>query len=204
MSLRYAILGFLSSTPATGYELGREFQQGAGSYWNALPSQIYPELAALETLGWITGKLSNTDRLRKRTFRLTKRGEQELKVWVEAENDYPPERDSERLRIIFLDGSPIPAIRKHVAAHRTHHAQRLAVWHVLREAVARRTHRQLAQRLARRPKAEHTLIVGLKLIALDGNIRRAEGEIAWAEQALAWLDTLEHGKRATRRARVTG
>src|SRR5262245_39367238 len=105
MSLRYAILGFLSSTPASGYQIGREFQNGAGSYWSALPSQIYPELHELEELGWVSGQVSKTDRLRRKIFRLTPRGEEELQKWVEADNDYPPERDSERLRLIFLDGA---------------------------------------------------------------------------------------------------
>lgn len=203
MSLRYAILGFLSSTPATGYEIGREFQQGAGSYWNALPSQIYPVLSELEKLGWIAGKISNADRLRRRTFRLTVSGEDELKKWVEADNDYPPERDSERLRLIFLDGSPVEVIRRHIAEHRAHHERRLAVWQALRAAVEKRTHRQLARRLAKRPKTEHELIVRLKLLALDGNIRRAELEMAWTDEALAWIDALEDG-RSGRHSKIAG
>jgi PadR family transcriptional regulator AphA len=198
MSLRYAILGFLSSTPATGYELGREFQQGAGSFWSALPSQIYPELAALEQLGWINGKVASKDRLRRRTFRLTRRGEQALTKWVEADHDYPPERDSERLRLIFLDGSSTEIIRRHFDAHRIYHAERLAVWHTLRRSVVQRTHRQLVQRLKKRNLADHELIVGLKLLALEGNVRRAEWEIAWADEALAWLATLEQGKKRKR------
>jgi PadR family transcriptional regulator AphA len=204
MSLRYAILGFLSSTPATGYEIGREFQQGAGSYWSALPSQIYPELGELEKLGWISGKVASADRLRRKTFRLTRLGEQELKKWVEADNEYPSERDSERVRLIFLDRSPPDVIRRHVATHRSHHEQRLALWQSLRKAVETRTHRQLLRRLAKRPQAEHDLIVRLKLLALDGNIRRAELEIAWADDALAWLDALEQDKGTRRRAKVAG
>ena len=191
MSLRYAILGFLSSTPASGYQIGREFAQGAGSYWQALPSQIYPELRELEKLGWIAGKVSPTDRLKRRVFKLTARGEAELQTWVEADNDYPPERDSERLRLIFLDGSSPQAIRRHLQAHRAHHEQRLALWRSLRDAVDKRTHRQLVRRLAMRSQKDHTMIIRLKLLALDGNIRRAELEIAWADEALAWLDSQE-------------
>ena len=200
MSLRYAILGFLSSTPASGYQIGREFQNGAGSYWSALPSQIYPELHELEELGWVSGQVSKTDRLRRKIFRLTPRGEEELQKWVEADNDYPPERDSERLRLIFLDGAPPDVIRRHLAGHRAHYDKRLAVWRGLREAVEKRTLRQLVRRLAMRPPADHDLVIRLKLLALDGNIRRAELEIAWAQEALAWLDALEADRRKRRRA----
>jgi DNA-binding PadR family transcriptional regulator len=200
MSLRYAILGFLSSTPASGYQIGREFQDGAGSYWSALPSQIYPELQELEQLGWISGEVSTADRLRKKIFRLTPLGVQELKTWIEADNDYPPERDGERLKLIFLDGSPPEAIRRHLVAHRAHHEKRLAMWRALRDAVEKRTLRQLVRRLAMRPPSDHALIVRLKALALDGNIRRAELEIAWAQEALAWVDALETDKTKRRRA----
>jgi DNA-binding PadR family transcriptional regulator len=204
MSLRYAILGFLSSTPASGYQLGREFAQGAGSYWSALPSQIYPELRELEKLGWIAGEVSPTDGLKRRIFTLTPLGEAELQTWVEADNDYPPERDSERVRLIFLDGSPPEVIRKHLTSHRAHHEQRLALWRSHREAVEKRTLRQLVRRLAMRPQKDHGLIVRLKLLALDGNIRRAELEIAWADEALAWLDTIEREKRKSSAGKSAG
>jgi PadR family transcriptional regulator, regulatory protein AphA len=204
MSLRYAILGFLSSTPASGYQIGREFQDGAGSYWSALPSQIYPELQELERLRWIAGEVSTADRLRKKIFRLTPLGEDELKKWVEADNDYPPERDGERLKLIFLDGSPPETIRRHLAAHRAHHAARLALWRSLREAVEKRTLRPLVRRLAARPPADHALIIRLKILALDGNIRRAELEIAWADEALAWIDALAAERKKKRRAQQAG
>jgi DNA-binding PadR family transcriptional regulator len=194
MSLRYAILGFLSSTPASGYQIGREFAQGAGSYWSALPSQIYPELRELEKQGLIAGKVAPADRLKRRVFKLTARGETELQKWVEADNEYPPERDSERVRLIFLDGSPPDVIRRHLLAHRAHHEQRLALWRSLREVNEKRTHRQLVRRLAMRPQKDHDLIIRLKLFALDGNIRRAEVEIGWANEALAWLDAYEEHK----------
>jgi len=49
--------------------------------------------------------------------------------------------------------------------------------------------------LAARPADTHELVTGLKVLALQGNVARARGEIAWAEDALVWLDslTLEDG-----------
>ena len=187
MSLRYAILGFLSSTPGTGYDIAREFTDGAGSYWQALPSQIYPELRELEGLGWIEGDADPEDRMRRRIFRLTPAGDAALQRWVEEVGEYPPERDAERLRLIFLDRSSPEVIRAHLEHHRAHHENRLAVWLTLRSMVERREQRQLASRLAARPPEEHGLIVQLKLLALEGNIARAELEIAWARDAMEHL-----------------
>ena len=187
MSLRYAILGFLSSTPGTGYDIAREFADGAGSYWQALPSQIYPELRELEALGWIEGDADPQDRMRRRVFNLTPEGDAALQRWVEEVGEYPPERDAERLRLIFLDRSSPEVIRAHLEHHRAHHESRLAMWLTLRSLVERRGLRQLTTRLAARPAEEHALIVQLKVLALEGNIARAELEIAWARDALEHL-----------------
>jgi hypothetical protein len=48
VSLRLAILGSLSSAPASGYDLARQFGLGLGWFWSASHSQIYPELKRLE------------------------------------------------------------------------------------------------------------------------------------------------------------
>jgi PadR family transcriptional regulator AphA len=191
MSLRYAILGFLSTTPATGYEIKREFQIAVGWSWEALPSQIYPELREMEHLGWIRGKLCLADRLNKRTYHLTALGERELQKWVEAENDYPPVRDAERIRLIFLDKSSPAAVRRHFEHHRRHFEKQLAVWQSQRDATNKGTHPRLVKRLASRDESEHEFIIGLKQLAFEGNVRRAQLEIQWAENALAWLDQLQ-------------
>ncbi len=190
MSLRYAILGFLGSTPGTGYMIAREFAQGAGAFWSALPSQIYPELRELEQLGWISGEQDDSDRLGRRLFRLTPVGATALQAWVEAPTDYPPERDPERVKLIFLDRSDPDLIRHHLESHIAHHREKLATWQSMRAAMTDGSHRQMAARLAQRPKREHDLVLLTKLLAYDGNIARAELEIAWAEGAIARLEVL--------------
>jgi PadR family transcriptional regulator AphA len=190
MSLRFAILGFLSSTPGTGYELGREFAQGAGAYWSALPSQIYPELRELEKIGHIRGRIARGDRLRRRVFHLTPQGEAALEAWVQSDTEYPPERDPERVKLIFLDKASPQIIRRHLEQHIAHHQAKLEEWRITRDAVTLRVHRQFSARLAQRPAQEHALIACLKTLALDGNIRRAENEIAWARDAIATIEAL--------------
>ena len=190
MSLRYAILGFLGSTPATGYVIAREFAQGAGAFWSALPSQIYPELRVLEKLGWIEGTLDSSDRLNRRVFALTAAGVAALQQWVESETEYPPERDGERVRLIFLDRSAPDIVRRHLAGHAAHFRGKLATWRAIRAAMTDGTHRQMQARLGQRPASEHEVILLTKLLAYDGNIARAELEIAWAEDALARFEKL--------------
>ena len=190
MSLRFTILGFLSTTPASGYELSHQFNQALGAWWHALPSQIYPELRRLEAEGLIEGEVSKENRLNKRIYRLTEKGDVELQAWIEGPIDYPPERDPERVQLILLDKSAPEVIRAHLLHHRAHYQERLSLWRQHFDAMMDGTHPRLQARLTGRAASEHGLIAGLKRIAVEGNMRRAELEIAWANSTLAWLDSL--------------
>jgi PadR family transcriptional regulator AphA len=216
MSLRFALLGFLSTTPASGYTLGRKFADGAGAMWEALPSQIYLELQRLEGLGLIEGETAKDDKLRRRVYRITKRGREELKIWVESESDERQrERDAERVRFLFLDRSGLPAIRRHVERHRLHYEQQLERWNRHRDDIADGTQERLVDRLADCPPRERDFVTAMKWFAFDGLVRRARMETGWAEDILTWLDTcgskeevatlpFEPRRRETNRRKATG
>jgi PadR family transcriptional regulator, regulatory protein AphA len=195
MSLRHAILGFLSTTPASGYTLGRKFSDGAGAMWEALPSQIYPELKKLDDLGWIEGEVDESDQLKRRVYRVTKAGKAALQEWVESKDaEHPPEKDAELVRFLFLDRSDFSVIRRHAIRHRDHYEQRLATWCSERDAIAEGTHDRSRDRLAKEPAAKHGFITGMKWFAFHGLVRRAEMEVAWANEVLTWLDGLTEDK----------
>jgi PadR family transcriptional regulator, regulatory protein AphA len=190
MSLRFALLGFLSTTPASGYTLGRKFADGAGAMWEALPSQIYLELQRLESLGLIAGETAKDDKLRRRLYRITEHGRAELKIWVESETaDRQPERDAERVRFLFLDRSELPAIRRHVERLRAHYEQQLERWSRHRDGIADGTQERLVDRLADCPPRERDFVTAMKWFAFDGLVRRARMEAGWAEDILKWLET---------------
>ena len=58
MSLDFAILGFLSYSPFTGYDLKKFFDQSVRHFWTADQSQIYRILARLGD----EGKVEMSDR----------------------------------------------------------------------------------------------------------------------------------------------
>jgi PadR family transcriptional regulator, regulatory protein AphA len=47
MSLKYAILGFLSLAPLSGYDLKKSFDRSLGHLWPADQSQIYRTLSQM-------------------------------------------------------------------------------------------------------------------------------------------------------------
>jgi len=191
MSLRFALLGFLSTTPASGYTLGRKFADGAGAMWEALPSQIYPELGKLEKLGWIHGTTDASDKLNRRVYEVTPEGMMALLKWVGGEEaEHPPERDAERVRFLFLERSSLKTIRVHVMRHRAHYVDRLEKWQEERDTVAAGTHERIIDRLRACKPGERDFIMHMKWFAFEGLVQRAEMEIGWANDILAWLDEL--------------
>jgi PadR family transcriptional regulator, regulatory protein AphA len=192
MSLRYALLGFISTEPASGFDLAREFGESMGWFWFASHSQIYPELRRLEEDGLVTStEVAGNPGKQKRVYRITEQGEAELQAWLEQPTEYAPMRDVERVKLVFLDGAPVEVIRRHLEDHRKHHEDLLAIYTQQLRELHRGVFPRLVKRLASRPKGSRELISGLKILAMRGNIARARTEIHWAEDALAWLEGLE-------------
>lgn len=190
MSLRYALLGFLTTASASGYQIAQEFSESTGWFWYASYSQIHPELRRLEAQGLVSSEVSDADGRGTRIFSITPEGEADLKQWLAAPTEYPPVRDPERIRLIFSDLMSPAQVRAHLERHRKHNESLLGAYVQQLREVRQGSFPRLRKRLAARPADTHELVTGLKVLALQGNVARARGEIAWAEDALVWLDSL--------------
>jgi PadR family transcriptional regulator, regulatory protein AphA len=79
----HAILGLLSITPMSGYDLHLAVERAVGRFWPISKSQVYAELSRLQSLGLIEGSEVWQRALPdKRVFRLTEAGEQALDAWL--------------------------------------------------------------------------------------------------------------------------
>ena len=188
MSLQYALLGFLTTEPASGYRLAQEFGESAGWFWYASHSQIHPELKRMEEEGLVTSELIEDGGRGKRLYTITSAGRERLDRWLSAVTEYPPVRDVERLRLIFMDQQSPEVIRKHFEAHLDHYRHLLEVYSEQLGQIHEGTFPRLRKRLASQPIESHQFVAGLKTLALQGNVARARTEIAWAEDALLWLE----------------
>jgi DNA-binding PadR family transcriptional regulator len=189
VSLRYALLGFLTTTPLSGYQLARRFRTGGGLFWEAVPSQIYRELTNLERLGWIAPAAPAQPAVRnQRVYHVTDAGAAAMEAWCDQPQDYPPERDPERVRLLNMDRAGPGRIRAHLEAHRAHYDERRRFWQQRCEAVAAGTYERLNARLRLHPDEKHAFITGQVQRLFAGNLRRCDTEITWAEEFLAWLD----------------
>lgn len=103
MSLKHAILGFLTLHPMSGYDLKTQYFDGSVAYfWPADQSQIYRTLEQMSAAGWIEGELQiQTTRPSRRVYQITAAGLAELKQWLRESRPLPVERISFLVQIYF-------------------------------------------------------------------------------------------------------
>lgn len=99
----FAVLGMVSMTPQSGYELAQAVQRSIAYFWPMSKTQVYNELSRLEGLGLVEGSAVAQERLPdKRVYTLTEAGERRLDGWlVDDETEGPTFRIPSLLKIFF-------------------------------------------------------------------------------------------------------
>jgi DNA-binding PadR family transcriptional regulator len=139
-TLAYALLGLLARSEQTGYELSQGFKDPISFFWHAQHSQIYPELAKLESLRLVKCKLvEQTQRPDKKIYSLTALGKKHLEAWLTAPLEVPKVRDELVLKVYSLwlanPKTALQILRDHEEAHR----ERLADYERRLELVKQKT-----------------------------------------------------------------
>jgi DNA-binding PadR family transcriptional regulator len=125
-----SLLGFLHERPMSGWDLFTTAQVLIGDFWTVTRSQVYRELAAMESAGFVAaGPPGPRER---RPFAITDAGRAAFAEWLRR----PPGSEQIRypllLTIAFGRHLPPEELARFVAEHRTIHEQRLAGYRSLR------------------------------------------------------------------------
>lgn len=87
-TLDYALLGLLSQSAQSGYDLRKTFETTAMGSFSGSPGAIYPALGRLERQGLVSGEVDTTNELRPRkVFRPTSAGKKTLRIWLARDID---------------------------------------------------------------------------------------------------------------------
>jgi DNA-binding PadR family transcriptional regulator len=127
-TLGYAILGLLATKPRTGCNLARLMRAPVGYMWTAQQSQIYPELARLESEGPVTATVIDGPGPRdSKRYEVTPAGRQVLQDWVDSPLT-PIARSELMLRIRALWLLPPQRARAFLLTQREWYDSRLATF----------------------------------------------------------------------------
>src|SRR6266545_3475769 len=98
----FAVLGLLSFGERSGYDLKKAAELGVGYVWTGAKSQVYAVLPRLVEGGFATARHVRQERLPdKQVYRITKRGEEAFRAWLEEPVDYRSSRSPFLLKIFF-------------------------------------------------------------------------------------------------------
>jgi len=179
MSLEQAVLGFLSYSEFTGYDLKKMFDDSVRHFWGADRSQIYRTLAQLKQRGLADVEVIPQDgKPSKKVYHITEEGRVESRRWLASPLPPAEVRDTSLVQIFFsgaLDDNEILDLLESKAAHLRH---RLAQCRRIR--VVDESDRYV-------PSAREAFFWSL---TLEHGIHATEASLAWLEQT---IDRIRHG-----------
>ena len=120
----YVILGMVSKTPRSGYEIKAVVDGSTRFFWAASYGQIYPELKRLSEAGLVVGRDAPTGGRRRTVYAITDDGERRLADWLRQPPATFEMREEGLLKLFFADLLPPAEAVEIVRAMRAH---RLAV-----------------------------------------------------------------------------
>jgi PadR family transcriptional regulator AphA len=172
----YVILGFLRTSPKSGYEIKALVDNTTRFFWAASYGQIYPELRRLADSGLIAGTPAPRDGRKRTVYRITAEGRKKLRAWLRE----PPEtfemRDEGLLKLFFAGALPPQDAVKTLRAMRDHR-------------------RDLVERL-REIEPAAVAAGGYPLMVLRGGIESNEWFADWCERMEDQLLAEDQEKKA--------
>lgn len=171
MSIRYAILGFLSWKPFSGYELKKIFGDALSFHWSGNNNQIYGTLLELHKSEAVTIEVQPQEKLpARKVYTITEKGRAELRAWLCSEPELPALRCLAHIQLAWAEGLSGTELDTMLASYE----RQLSDQVLMRHEMARRG----GSAPARSPRE--------KLIWK----RMEERNISFYENELSWVQTL--------------
>ena len=104
MSLPHVLLGLLSRSPASGWDLKARLARDGAVGWDAELAQIYPALRRLLRGRFVTAKKRKSEKgPPRREYAITPAGRRELLQWLAEPAGPPRAKDAALARLAFLE-----------------------------------------------------------------------------------------------------
>jgi DNA-binding PadR family transcriptional regulator len=128
MSIKHAILGFLSQAPQTGYDLKKLFVESDTLYWSGSNNQIYRNLLKLHEEGLVNREIEyQEDNPARKIYTITARGQEALREWLASEPELPELKNYFLIRLMWADQLDDVELLSLLAQYKVELEQRLAM-----------------------------------------------------------------------------
>jgi DNA-binding PadR family transcriptional regulator len=177
----YALLGLLSSSPASGYDLHRRSEELIGHFWSESFASIYPMLKRLMQKKWVDRiQVEQNDKPDKWIYSLTDLGIVALKEWLREPLRMPPPRNLVLLKLYFGHLTKRDILRRHVENYRNELLDEL---------------HEIEQKIARiKNSASASNDIMYSLLTLSHSIHVTKANLAWCKNTLEFIEQQELGR----------
>jgi PadR family transcriptional regulator, regulatory protein AphA len=104
MDIQYAILGFLSWQPFSGYDLKKIISESDLFYWSGNNNQIYKSLIELHQTGQVTQQILYQENLpARKVYSITEKGMDALRVRLLSHPELPEFRNNFLIQLAWSD-----------------------------------------------------------------------------------------------------
>lgn len=171
MSLKHAILGFLSFKSMSGYELKKAFDGSVRHFWTADQSQIYRTLDQIVEASWAEVELiEQATRPNRKVYHITRPGRAELRRWLTSPLAHREEHEPLLVQLFFASTLPDSEVEALLEREAAVAREQLAVYEQIRQQYP----------VNSRPQA-------FAMLTLDYGIQSMQAHLDWVEAALAQL-----------------
>jgi len=134
VSVRHALLAFLSEGPKYGLQLRQEFEERTGDVWPLNVGQVYTTLQRLERDELIESDGRGEEAGAQKAFRITKAGRVELDTWLNTPPDMTePPRDELVIKVLAALRVPGVSVHDVIQIHRRYLVELMQQWTRLKE-----------------------------------------------------------------------
>jgi PadR family transcriptional regulator, regulatory protein AphA len=178
MSLRHALLGYLSLRPLAGYDLKKLVSESVFLPWSGNNNQIYTSLVALHREGLVSLQVVGQESLPPRkVYSLTAEGRSELLRWLRTPPEATEPRNVFLVQLAWADALSHGEIVGLAAAYEAEVRDQAAL--------SREQARRAAGAVGRTPRE-----VWLWKMIYENRVRAWEAELAWARDLRSGLAAL--------------
>jgi DNA-binding PadR family transcriptional regulator len=104
MSIKFAILGFLSWKSFSGYELKKIFADALSFHWSGNNNQIYGSLVELHGSGAVSIEVQQQEKYpARKVYTITEQGRAELRTWLLSEPELPIVRSLAHIQLAWAE-----------------------------------------------------------------------------------------------------
>jgi len=132
---RYVLLGLLQEENLSGYEIKKIIDIRMSFFWQESFGQIYPELNKMAEEGLV--EISNTEpegdrKHEKIRYRITQKGEIELKKWMKEENEKDSVRSEFLLKMYLSTSKNTEEMRRHIIKFKEQSEEKLELFNLFK------------------------------------------------------------------------